>query len=252
MASRPGAERFTKPPAEPNQLRYEALRAYFVEGMSAEALAERFGYTRATVRDWRAGRLSLFASSRPGPRAQPKKDRARPLALALRRAGRSLREIERALSAEGVALSRTAIWELAEEAGLGRLEAKPAAEPVEAPAPKTRRLRAEDWAAPQRISSEHAGLFLLLPELVQLGVPELIDKAGYPSSKQLSALNSLLALLALKLYERRQRSHVYDVVHDRALGLLCGLTATLYAPESWVERVYRKSRLGAHPGRRTS
>ena len=33
----------------------------------------------------------------------------------------------------------------------------------------------------------------------------------------------MLSLLALKLYERRRRSHVYDVVHDPALGLFCGL-----------------------------
>jgi transposase len=120
VVSRPGAERFTAP-AEPNQRRYEALRAYFVEQQSAKAVAEHFGYNRSTVetlvRDWRAGRLGLFASSRPGPRRQPKTDRAHTLALALRCEGRSLREIERALRAEGVPLSRTAIWKLAEEAG---------------------------------------------------------------------------------------------------------------------------------------
>lgn len=115
MGSRPGAERFTAP-AEPNQRRYEALRAYFVEELSAQEVGERFGYTRATVetlvRDFRAGHLELFVSSRPGPRTQPKKDRARTLALALRRESRSLREIERALQAEGMPLSKTAIWEL--------------------------------------------------------------------------------------------------------------------------------------------
>jgi len=228
MGSRPGAERFTAPD-EPNQRRYEALRAYFVQGDSAEAVAERFGYTRATVetlvRDFRAGRLELFASSRPGPRAQPKKDRARTLALALRREGRSLREIERALSAEGVPLSKTAIWELASEEGLGRLEreAETEPEPLALTAPKARRLTDKDWAAAQRISSEHAGLFLLVPELVELDIRALVAKAGYPSTTQLAALHSLLALLALKLYEERRRSHVYDIVHDRALGLFCGL-----------------------------
>lgn len=128
-------------PAEPNQRRYETLRAYFVEEQSAKAVAEQFGYTRSTVetlvRDWRAGRLGLFASSRPGPRRQPKKDRARRLALALRREGRSLREIERALRAEGVPLSHTAIWQLAQEAGLGR-DAKPETEPVRVVAPDAR------------------------------------------------------------------------------------------------------------------
>jgi len=230
MGSRPGAERFTEP-SEPNQRRYEALRAYYVEGLSAEAVGERFGYTRATVetlvRDFRAGRLELFTSSRPGPRTQPKKDRARTLVLALRREGRSLRQIERALQAEGVPLSKTAIWELASEEGLGRLEreaeAETEAEPLALQAPKAKRLTDTDWAEGMRVSSEHAGLFLLLPELVELDIRAIIAQAGYPSTTQLAALHSLLALLALKLYEERRRSHVYDVVHDRALGLFCGL-----------------------------
>jgi transposase len=230
MGSRAGAERFTAP-EEPNQRRYEALRCYFVEGLSAQAVADRFGYTRATVQtlvsEFRARRLELFASSRPGPRIQPKKDKARTLVLALRREGRSLREIERALAAQSVPLSRTAIWELVSEEGLGRLEpddeTQADSEPLALSAPKTKRLTEKDWVSPQVISSEHAGLFLLAPELVSLDVSALIQAGGYPSTTQLSAVNSLLALLALKLYEQRRRSHVYDIVHDRALGLFCGL-----------------------------
>jgi transposase len=229
VGARSGAERFTAP-TEPNQRRYEALRAYYVEGVSAAGVARRFGYTRASVetlvRDERAGRLQLFASSRPGPRTQPKKDRARALVLALRSEGRSLQEIGRALQAADVELSRTAIWEILAAAGLGRLERGEAAEEaVAAAAPaKTRRLRAADWQGLGTIASEHAGLFLLAPELVELDLPGLVKAGGYPGTSQLSALNSLLALLALKLYERRRRSHVQDVVHDRALGLFCGLS----------------------------
>lgn len=227
MGARPGAERFTAP-GEPNQRRYEALRAYYVEGASAEAVADRFGYTRATVetlvRDDRAGRLALFASSRPGPRSQPKKDRARALVVALRSEGRSLAEIGSALEAAGASLSRTAIWEILAEAGLGRRPAARVAVSAAPVAPKTRRLRADDWPRIGTIQSEHAGLFLLVPELIELDLPGLAAAAGYPSSSQLRAVNSLLALLALKLYERRRRSHVADVVHDSALGLFCGLT----------------------------
>jgi transposase len=231
VGSRPGAERFTAP-AEPGQRRYEALRAYFVDGESATAVAERFGYTRASVetlaRDWRAGRLELFASSRPGPRSQPRKDRARALVVALRNEGRTLEEIGRALQAAGAGLSRTAIWEILSEHGLGRRRAA-AIEPgpsvlAAAPAAKTRRLREEDWARIGSLDSEHAGLFLLMPELIELDLPGLVAAAGYPGTRQLQAVNSALALLALKLYERRRRSHVSDVVHDHALGIFCGLT----------------------------
>jgi len=227
VGARPGAERFTAP-SEPNQRRYEALRAYYVEGASAQEVAQRLGYTRATVetlvRDERAGRLALFSSSRPGPRSQPKKDRARALVVALRSEGRSLQEIGRALEAAEVGLSRTAIWEILAEAGLGRLQGAEAQAPAVPAAPKTRRLRDADWPRLGTIQSEHAGLFLLAPALVELDLPGLAAAAGYPGTSQLRALNSLLALLALKLYERRRRSHVQDVVHDPALGLFCGLT----------------------------
>jgi transposase len=229
MGSRPGAEQFARP-VEPNQRRYEALRSYFLEGAAAEDVAERFGYTRASVetlvRDYRAGRLELFASSRPGPRSEPKKDSARKLTLALRREGRSLAEITRALKAAGTPLGRTAIWEVVGEEGLGRLPVQaPASASGALPAPKAQRLGAGDWPREGTLSSEHAGLFLLVPELLELGVPGLLGAAGYPGTRQLTAVNSLLALLALKLYERRRRSHVYDVVHDTALGVFCGLTA---------------------------
>src|SRR5664279_4136648 len=84
-----------------------------------------FDYTRATVetlvRDYRAARLELFASSRPGPRSEPKKDSARTLILTLRREGRSLAQIARALTAAGAPLGRTAIWEVVGAEGLGRL-----------------------------------------------------------------------------------------------------------------------------------
>ncbi|HVC07784.1 MAG TPA: hypothetical protein VND98_09405 [Solirubrobacterales bacterium] len=229
MGARAEAGSFTAPEA-PNQRRYEALRAYFVEGASAQQVAERFGYARSTVetlvRDHRAGRLSLFASSRPGPRGAPRSGRARDLVLALRRAGRSLAEIERATKEAGRPLGRTAIWELCAEAGLGRLEEvdPQSGEPV-ALAPKARPLEAGEWPTEGALASEHAGLFLLVPELVELELDALVSAAGYPRTSQLPALHSVLSLLALKLYGRRRRSHVQDVVHDPALGLYCGLRA---------------------------
>jgi hypothetical protein len=47
-------------------------------------------------------------------------------------------------------------------------------------APKAKRLTDKDWASGLRVSSEHAGLFLLVPELVELDLRTLVAKAGYP------------------------------------------------------------------------
>src|SRR4029450_10421673 len=66
-----GAEWFTAP-EQVNQRRYEALRAFYVEGLTHAEAAERYGYTRwgmvNLVREHRAGGLELFAPPRkPGP-----------------------------------------------------------------------------------------------------------------------------------------------------------------------------------------
>jgi transposase len=240
MAPRPGHERFTSP-TQINQRRYEALRAYFVEGASAAEVAGRLGYARASVetlvRDYRAGRLGeLFVAPRPGPVRQPRKDAARALALGLRREGHGLDAIVDALERAGTPLSRTATWELLGEAGLGRIERQavtPAAPTLAAP--KTRVLDDAHWPAAGTVRCEHAGLFLLVPELVALDLPGLVRAAGYPGTTQLQALHSVLALLALKLSGRRRRSHVKDVVHDHALGLFAGLTVL---PKAWHLTTY--------------
>jgi hypothetical protein len=42
--------RFFLEPASPSHRQYEALRAYFVEGISSQLVAERFGYTAGSFR----------------------------------------------------------------------------------------------------------------------------------------------------------------------------------------------------------
>ena len=84
------AEFFTRPRTSA-QRRYEALRAYFVEGMPAAQVAARWGYTSAAfnsvVRDFRAGDREFFVERRPGPKTAPGKDAARTRIIELRRAG---------------------------------------------------------------------------------------------------------------------------------------------------------------------
>jgi transposase-like protein len=108
-AARAGNSSLTRP-SPPNR-RYEALRAYLLEGASAAAAAARFGYTEATlaslVRDFRAGRREFFRTPKPGPKTAPAKERARPRVIELRRAGRSAYEIAQTLAAEGIPLNRT-------------------------------------------------------------------------------------------------------------------------------------------------
>src|SRR5487761_1828635 len=75
---RRGWEAFARP-AQINQRRYEAVRTYVLEGAPLAEAATRFGYTPSAlaslVRDFRAGKLALFAGpGKPGrkrPRCPP-------------------------------------------------------------------------------------------------------------------------------------------------------------------------------------
>ena len=101
-------------PEQVNHRRYEALRAFHVEGLTHAQAAARFGYTRWAmvnlVREHRAGRLDLFAPARkpgPPPGSAPAKDRARGRVIALRRQGLSTYEISTQLAGEHTPLNRT-------------------------------------------------------------------------------------------------------------------------------------------------
>src|SRR5258708_19558864 len=65
-----GAEWFTAP-VQVTHRRYEALRAYFTQGLSYAEVGARFGYTRwamiELVRQWRARKLGPFAPPPPPP-----------------------------------------------------------------------------------------------------------------------------------------------------------------------------------------
>lgn len=45
-------QRFFLEPSQPVHCRYAALRAFFVDGLSLPAIADRFGSTYHTIRSW--------------------------------------------------------------------------------------------------------------------------------------------------------------------------------------------------------
>src|SRR5215211_2417617 len=229
------AEWFTTP-AQVNHRRYEALRAWFVDGLTYQQAADRFGYTRWAminlVREWRAGKLELFAPPRkpgPPPGVAPAKERVRGRVIQLRRQGLSTYEISARLAAEHTPLNRTSVAEILAEEGFGRLLRGPQPDQSTSPATAgrdTRLPRAQviDFGAcPKQLESTRAGLLLVMPDLVALDLAGLVRRAGYPATRVIPATSWLLALLALKLTRARRVSHVDDLLADPAAGLLAGL-----------------------------
>ncbi len=201
-----------------SQRRYEAIRAYLHEGAPMAEAAARFGYTppalASLVRDWRAGRLALFAApGKPGRKSAPRKNAARARVIELRRQGLSVYEISSKLATEGRPLNRTGVGQILAEEGFGRLLRHPEPEASASPATPGRDTtlppaKVIDFAAfPGRAETRLAGLLLAVPDLVALDLPALARAAGYPGTRAIPAASWLLSLLALKLTGTRRVSH---------------------------------------------
>lgn len=250
---RAGAEYFLQP-GEPAQRRYEALRSYFVAGASAAEVGERFGYSPATVHqlaaELRAGRTEFFRSSKPGPRGPRKAaGRVRDRVLALRAEDRSVTEIAERLSAEGSPVSAQTVWAILHAEGFERLGRRGPG----GPAPRTDPVQARavaDWPTGTTSPCDHAGLYLLLPAMAELGLNELVGSARYPGTKVLSAFHSLGSLLMLKASRRGRAANAFPLGADPGLGLALGLVALPKATHltSYSYRVRRSSNVALLEG----
>ena len=249
-------------PATAAQRRYETLRAYLHDDEPAEVVAGRFGYTPATVRqlasELRAGRLELFVEAKPGPKGPRKQPKIRQRVLELRARDLSITAIADILTDEGMPVSHDTVWQVLTAEGLERLAVRGAGRPPPpAPVPRTPTVKVkplERWPAGMRIETEHAGLYLLLPAMVELGFAEAVTQARYPSTKALSSWHSMTSLLLCKLARHRRIHHVEDLVNDPALGLVVGLnslpkTTHLSGYSHRVERTSNQRLLAALAGR---
>jgi hypothetical protein len=133
------------------------------------------------VRDFRADDRDFFARRRPGPASAPAKQAARAEVLRLRQAGHSITEITQALATTATPLNRTGVWELLRDEGFERLPTRPAHQrgtPRRDHPPRTRRIA---WPPqPLRLSSDYAGVLLLVPGLVALDLHGAVRAARLP------------------------------------------------------------------------
>ncbi len=223
-------ERVFLEPTDPTHRQYEALRAYFVEGLPSQEVAKRFGYTPGSFRvlchQFRQHpQRSFFIQPRKGPHHAPKRDPVRDQVIALRKQNFSIYDISEALKAEGHSLSPVTISLLLKEEGFARLPRRYDDERPDTPRPTAaavadvRRLDLR----PRQLRTKFGGLFLFLPYLAAIPFDQLLDEAGLPSSKKVPAAHAMRALLALKLFGNARHSHVMSSVFDEGLALFAGL-----------------------------
>lgn len=113
-------------PSNSTHRHYEALRAYFVEGLPSAEAAARFGYTRGSFRILvhqfrRDPQRQFFRPSARVARPLSKQKRLREQVVALRKQNLSVHDISRSLAAEGESLSPAAAAVILKKEGFAKL-----------------------------------------------------------------------------------------------------------------------------------
>jgi len=222
--------RYFAAPQHPKHRKYEALRAFYLEGRASAEVAATFGYTAGSFRVLchefrRDPDPQFFAASQLGPRTQPKKTAARTLVIALRKRNYSIYDIQTTLREQKLKLSPTAIREILKEEGFAPLPRRLDEERPDHVGPTVEAVAdvREFSLLPRTFTTRVGGLFLLLPELLKLKLGLLAEQSELPGSKMIPAEHALRSCLALKLWSIERKSHIMSLVADEGLALFAGL-----------------------------
>jgi len=217
-------------PANSTHRQYEALRAYFVDGVSSDQAARRFGYSpgsfRVLVHQFRQNpRRDFFRTPAKGPHRAPKADPLRDRVIALRKQNLSIYDISRNLAHQGNSLSPVAVGHILKEEGFARLprradnERPVGSRPTIADVADVRQLDLN----PTSFRTKFGGLFLFSPMLAVIPLDRILQDAGFPGSQMIPAGCAMRSLLALKLSGTARHGHVMSSVLDQGLALFAGL-----------------------------
>jgi hypothetical protein len=271
MARSPELADLFRQPSLVSQRHYEICKAYFLEETPAEQLADRFSLNadsvRAIVRDFAADPdlQRFFVVKRRGRQSAPKREHLAEQIEELRREGLRLCDIQQRLEGEGDLISESYISRILARLGSPGLPTR--CGPLAATAkdgstiPAVTDVRAFRLEPGRRFRTKVAGLFLFVPILLALDVPQAVERARWPGSKAIPAVQAILALLTAKLLSKRRISHISDLCDEEGAGLFSGLNvlpkvtfATDYSyrteramSERFIDALLSKAPLGEGP-----
>jgi hypothetical protein len=213
---------------------YEALRMYYVEGITAREVADQFGYTyRAMTSLITAYRKKLdldptgsffFVENKAGRKVGSNTNQAKTVIINLRKKYYSVPDIKVVLDALGIIVSEKNIYNIISAEGFSRLPrraklVRQQLEQVQLPAEKSCSLS----FSKEIFKSSNAGVLMFLPLIKRYRLDTVIHKSAYPGTSQIDKTASILSFLALKLSNRRRYSSDDTWCMDRGMGLFAGL-----------------------------
>ncbi len=218
-------------PSTPDHKKYEVLRALFYEKLPKKEVTDKFGYTNYTVqaiiRDFRQGKLIFFPPKKTGPKVRNISEEAKTKIISLRKQNLSAEDISNQLLSENIKISLRTVERILEDEGFSKLSRRTNKERGLTKKKTIISERSHQLVSyelkNQKFHCKNSGIFLFLPYLLKVNLPDIINNSNFPETSEISKLNYVLSILALKLVGQERVSQINDFSLDRGLGLFAGL-----------------------------
>ena len=219
------------------QKKYESMKAFFKEKMTAEKIASNYGYSVSTV-------YTLTKTFRKQLKESPNKDpffimpkKGRPfkknknqlddLIVSLRKKNLSVPDIKSMIDTHPRfdEISESYIDYLLKEEGFSRLPRRNNFSRERKELPEKLKAQKSEMIhfVPGKFSSSDIGILCFLPIVRKYKIDTLIQKSLYPQTKVINRYSSIMAFIALKLSNVRRYTKDDLWCMDRGLGLFAGL-----------------------------
>jgi hypothetical protein len=239
-----------------NKKKYDALRAFFFEKLSAEHVANTYGYSLSSLysltRDFRKylkqghNEDFFFKDISLGRKSNQSED-LRNMVIGLRKQNFSTEDIVGIVNAKNYKVTYGYVYKLLNNEGFARLPRRGAKEKKKLGLPKIKApISAKLGFENEKFHSRSTGVFTFLPYIRKFGIDQIISNSLYPSTKVISKSSSILSFIALKLSNIKRYSDDDLWCMDRGLGLFAGLNVLPKSAwlSSYSSRVTKQMNLG--------
>ncbi len=224
-------ELFFKNPDSKKQKQYEAIRAFAVDKLSAQEVADKFNYKLSSVYTFikmtKSGEISFFPTQKNGPKQRHFTFEIQKQIFRYRNNNLSHTDICELLNKKGINISAQTVSRILSDAGFPKLQRRTNKELGLTVRNKIIPQRSEnlDFGMLEKFSVDTpvVGIFFFIPYIIETGIIDILQKSPLPSSSVIGTVQACLSMLALKLIGNERLSNMESYDKEPGLGVFAGL-----------------------------
>jgi transposase len=211
-------------PASKKQRQYEAIRAFVVDQLSAQQVADKFSYKLSSVYTFikkaKSGELDFFPEQKKGPKQRQAPFEVQKQIFRLRNKNLSHIDISVELGKDGIEISAQTVSRILQETGFSKLKRRTNKELGLTVKNKTIPEKSEtldfDTMEKFQVDTPAAGIFFFIPYIIESGIIDIVKKSSLPGSSSIGPEQACLSMLALKLMGNGRLGHMesYDKIQE--------------------------------------